>query len=185
MGLPTAADYEKQKLPPDVRAKINKRSAQKGSEYERVVAKKISSYFGIDWRQAFLKTKRTTGGQPHGDLMPIQEMYNTWKAAGLGPIECKNRKEWSFDEVFKRPNTCTLFQYWLKSNKDTGKDNSIIFFTKPGVTDYVMHLSEDGKMTGSLLTFEVDVDQTILYFTIQTLPSFLHKHWPEHFGTML
>lgn len=178
-NLPTAADYEKQNLPPDVRAKINKRSSQKGSAYEREVGKKIAAYHNFDWRQAFLRTKRTTGGQPHGDLMPIMEMYEIWKAAGLGPIECKNRKEWAFDEIFKRPNTCTLFKYWLKSNEDCSSDNSIVFFTKPGVSDYVL-IREDKKTIDSPGIYFGAIDpksHTKYYFKIITLDQFLTSTW--------
>jgi len=174
-----ASDYVDGKLPPEIRAKINKRSSQKGGAYERDIGKKIAAYHGMDWRQGFLKTKRTAGGQPHGDLMPIQEMYLIWKAAGLGPIECKNRKEWAFNEVFKRPNTCTLFQYWLKSNEDTNSDNSIIFFTKAGLIDYVM-LREDRSLIDSpgLLFSAVDPKTDITYsFKIITLERFLKSTW--------
>jgi len=178
--LPTAAEYEKGNLPPEVRAKINKRNSQKGGAYERDVGKKLAAYHGFDWTQAFLRTKRTTGGQPHGDLMPIMEMYDIWKAAGLGPIECKNQKGWSFDEVFKRPNTCTLIKFWLKSNDDTNSKDSIVFFTKSGVKDYVLRLSRDGFKSGTYLNFEIkdpDDESNTLLFTINTLDQFLEETW--------
>jgi len=177
--LPTGADYEKQNLPPDVRAKINKRSSQKGGAYERDIGKKIAAYHNMEWTQAFLKTKRTTGGQPHGDLMPIMEMSDIWRAAGLGPIECKNRKEWAFNEIFKRPNTCTLFKYWLKSNEDCSSDNSIIFFTKPGLIDYVLLREDSTAFSLPCICFTaIDPKTDKKYsFKIITLDRFLTSTW--------
>lgn len=177
--LPNAADYEKQNLPPDVRAKINKRSSQKGGAYERDIGKKIAAYHNMEWTQAFLKTKRTTGGQPHGDLMPIMEMSDIWRAAGLGPIECKNRKEWAFNEIFKRPNTCTLFKYWLKSNEDCSSDNSIIFFTKPGLIDYVLLREDSTTFSLPCICFTaIDPKAEKKYsFKIITLDKFLTSTW--------
>ncbi len=174
-----ASDYVDGKLPPEIRSKINKRNSQKGGAYERDVAKKIAAYHGIDWKQAFLRTKRTTGGQPHGDLMPIHEMYTIWKDAGLGPIECKHQKVWSFDEIFKRPNTCTVFQYWLKSNDDTNSDNSIVFFTKAGVLDYVLIRDDSGMSDIPAILFNATDPQTKInyMFKIITLERFLKTTW--------
>lgn len=164
----------------DIRSKIGKRSSAKGGEYERRVAKLISEYHKIDWKKAFLRTKRTTGGQPHGDLKPIDEMALIWKGMRLGPIECKNRKEWSFDSVFKRPRSCKLMEYWLKSNEDTGTTDSVLFFTKPGVSDYVMLLDDERIGGQTVIKFQTNFKDALPdNFIICTLGDFLKSLWPR------
>lgn len=159
----------------EIRQKINKRNSQKGGDYERKVAKMISDYHGLEWKNSFLKTKRTTGGQPHGDLLAIKDMGGIWYASKLGPIECKNRStEWSFDQVFKNPENCQLIKYWLKSNEDTSSDNSVVFFTKVGVTDYVLHIDDD-KYIEPVIKFTARGE----HFLIQTAKNFLLSHWPK------
>jgi hypothetical protein len=163
-----------EKLSPELRAKINKYSSQKGGSYERHVAKVISSYHGIDWKDGFLRTKRTTGGQPKGDIYPIGDMTNLWRSAGLGSIECKNRNtEWSFDELFRRPETCYLFKYWEKSAKDTTDSNTIVIFTKNGVTDYVLFVDDAVPTSAPHILFIANS----ISFKIMTLLDFLKYKW--------
>ena len=165
-------------LSSDARAKINKYNGQKGAGYERDVAKAIAGYHGLDWKDAFLRTKRTTGGQVHGDLLPIKEMAKLWYAAKLGPIECKNRNtQWSFNEIFVRPDTCWLIKYWEKSNEDTSSTDSIVFFTKAGVTNLVLKRYDADKdwYEEPYIRF---FTKTHGSFVIQTLPKFLTTHWP-------
>ncbi len=169
--LTTAAEISR--LPSDMRSKIAKRNSAKGGDYERTVAKKLSAYHNLEWKTAFLRTKRTTGGQPLGDLKPIDDMADIWKAAKLGPIECKNRRDWAFAQVFKSPEKNVLIGYWLKSNEDTSKDDSLVFFTKPGVPDYVLHLDDGVERKTPTLRFESQGQK----FIIETLTSFLQTTW--------
>jgi hypothetical protein len=163
-------------LTDEQRSKIAKRSSAKGGEYERRVAKLIASYFGMDWGKAFLRTKRTTGGQPHGDLKPIDDMYIVWKGSGYGTIECKCRKEWGFNEIFKNPKKCTILDYWIKSRDDTKDAKTVVVFTKAGVTDYVMFpLLQDFVFHGAFASFEAEGQR----FMITTLKDFLKFTWPN------
>lgn len=169
--LPTAASLNR--LPPDMRSKIAKRNSAKGGDYERTIAKKLSAYHNIEWKAAFLRTKRTTGGQPHGDLKPIDDMADIWKLAGLGPIECKNQRAWAFGQVFKSPEKNVIIEYWKKSNDDTNSNNSLVFFTKPGMSDFVLHL-DDRIFRGTPHIKFKSQGQT---FIIETLKSFLEHVW--------
>lgn len=162
-------------LSEEARAKINKYNSVKGGTFERDIAKAISAYFGLEWTTSFLRTKRSVGGQPNGDLCPINEMARIWHAAKLGPLEMKNRVDWTFDQIFKNPSTCKLYQYWLKSNEDTKSENSVLFFTKPGVTSYVLHLEDVCRYGVKHLSFQVD-DKC---FIIQTLKDFLEINWSK------
>lgn len=171
--LPTAAEVTR--LPPDVRSKIAKQNSAKGGDYERTIGKKISAYHEMDWKASFLRTKRTAGGQPHGDLKPIDDMYMIWKTAGLGPIECKNRREWAFGQLFKNPEKNKLIEYWLKSNADTNSKNSLVFFTKPGVPDFVLHLDDGTYRPAPVLKFHSQGQD----FIIETLKSFLEVTWSK------
>jgi len=165
------------KLPVSIKALIAKKSRNKGSNYERDVAKKIAGYFGWDWNNCFIRTSAHAYAQPEGDLKPINEMNTLWKGAKLGPLECKNRMLWSFDQLYKTPAKSELYRYWIKSNEDTKSDNTILAFTKNGVSDLVMCLS-----------YQVPVDQkeTVIYCTIEgnkfvivTLKVWLQSMWPR------
>lgn len=169
--LTTAA--EQSRLPADIRSKIAKRNSAKGGDYERTIAKKLSAYHDLEWKTAFLRTKRTTGGQPLGDLKAIDEMADIWKAAKLGPIECKNQKVWTVDQIFKSPEKNVIIEYWKKSNADTSSDNSLVFFTKAGVSDYVLHLDDAIERNTPVLRFESQGQK----FIIETLKSFLQTTW--------
>lgn len=178
--LPTAAKMSS--MSPELKAKIAKRSRTKGSDYERQVAKKIASYFGWKWDQAFFRTKPHGMAQPNGDLQPINEMNDLWRAAKLGPIECKNRAEWSFGQIFKNPEKSKLYEYWLKSNEDTKKDNTVLFFTKNGLPDLVMEKDDVTSLntySGSILSFFVQGKKSVLLFRIVTLRDFLTARWPR------
>jgi hypothetical protein len=138
----------------EMRSRIAKRSSAKGGEYERVVAKKICHFFGLnpkEWEKMWLKTKRTKGGQPHGDLKPLRPISDYWDEAGLGPIEAKNRKEWSLMELFKNPIGSKLYGYWIKSNKDTDSKNSIVCFTKPYAPNLVFYNEENPDYSVSMI----------------------------------
>lgn len=163
-------------LPDSLKAKIAKRSRDKGSNYEREVAKKIAAHFGWKWDKAFFRTKPHGMAQPNGDIQPINEMYELWKAEKLGPLECKNRKEWSFDNLFKNPENSYLYKYWKKSNEDTESQNTVLFFTKPSVTDYVMFNSWDLDL-GQLphIQFVAAGEK----FFILTLKDFLDFFWSK------
>ncbi len=175
IDLPTAADLPREESP---MAKVARHSREKGSNYERDVAKKIAGYFGFQWGDAFFRTKPHGRAQPQGDIQPINQMALIWGAAKLGPLECKNQKIWSFDQLFKNAEKSHLYGYWSKSNQDTKKENTVLFFTKAGVTDYVMHL-DDNFEEGPVIHFSVGPDFFTKYFTIQTLKGFLKSHWPE------
>jgi hypothetical protein len=164
-------------LSPELRSKINKYNGAKGGSYERHVAKVISAYHGFDWNDAFMRTKRTTGGQPKGDVFPIGDMYGIWKNAGLGAIECKNRNtEWSFDEIYKRCDTCHLFKYWEKSLEDTKDINTVVCFTKNGVGDYIL-LLHNGTVEEKFPALYFAASE--YSFKIMMLQHFLQWKWPR------
>ena len=154
---------------PDIRAKIAKRSRTKGSNYEREVAKKIANYFGEEWSSCFFRTKPHGMAQPNGDIQPINKMYDRWRGAKLGPIECKNRAVWSFDQLFKNPERSELYRYWKKSNEDTKSNNTVLVFTKNGVSDFVMTVDSVCAVAPYLLVV-IPFDAKLI---IQTLPNFL------------
>jgi len=166
IDLPTASEVSK--YPPDFRAKIAKASRSKGSNYERDVAKKIAAYFGEPWDSCSFRTKPHGMAQPNGDIQPINQMYERWKSAKLGPLECKNRNSWSFDQIFKNAEKSELYRYWEKSNKDTNRDDTVLIFTKNGVSDLVMTLDKINYIEPNLF---FNVNQT--RFVIQTLKNFL------------
>lgn len=163
-------------LPESLKARIARKSREKGSNYERTVAKKIAGYFGFKWDDAFFRTKPHGHAQPDGDIKPINEMQSIWKRAGLGPLECKNRKEWSFGQLFKNPEKSLLLGYWTKSNEDTNTTNTVVIFTKPGVSDFVLYaLNGDFTCHETFLTFECNDRR----FVVHTLVSFLKMQWPD------
>ncbi|SRR5215204_5633684 len=164
-------------LTDEIRSKIAKASGLKGGFYERDVAKKICTFFGAsskDWTQYFNRTRRTTGGQPDGDLFPKNEMANIWFGSGMGPIETKYRKEWAFDQLFKNPEGCHLTKYWLKSNADTGSDSSIVVFSKAHVTDYILTVYNE-VVTPPVILYRA-AETTLI---ICTLTNFLQSIWPD------
>jgi hypothetical protein len=174
INLPTAADQFK--IPNEIRQQIARRNRAKGSNYERDIAKKIASYFNWKWDQAFFRTKPHGHAQPNGDLQPINDMYDLWRGAKLGPIECKNRANWTFDQIFKNPEKSELYRYWKKSNDDTNSDNTIVFFTKAGVQDYTMCLSHNiGTDIVNHLSFWIDENRLV----IMSLKDFLRTMWPK------
>lgn len=173
--MPPLENKNLSKLPEDIKAKIAKRSRDKGSNYERDVAKKIADYFGWQWSQAFFRTKPHGMAQPNGDIQPINEMNDLWRAAKLGPLECKSRKEWSFNNLFKDVENSYLMGYWYKSNDDTRRNNTVLIFTKPAMTDFVLHV-EDGCFLGPVVRFTIKSGQELI---IQTLKNFLKSHWSK------
>lgn len=162
-------------LPDNIKAAIAKRSRNKGSNYEREVAKKIASYFGWKWSDAFIRTSLSSYAQPEGDLRPINDMKNLWQGARLGPLECKNRASWSFDQLFKTPHKSELYRYWTKSNLDTGSDNTILVFTKNGVSDLVMCLVNNVNPTDQVTQIYCKIEGNS--FIILTLDNFLKTLW--------
>ena len=164
------------KLPESLKARIARASRNKGSNYEREVAKKIAAYFGWKWDSCFYRTKPHGMAQPNGDIQPINEMNDLWRQAKLGPLECKSRKEWSFDNLFKSPKDSYIYKYWKKSEDDTGnRGNTVLAFTKPAVSDMVMTVNRSVIPEQTALHFKVGTD----YFMIQTLKSFLMDTWPK------
>lgn len=167
---------ENNKLPESIKAKIARASRNKGSNYERDIAKKISAYFGEQWQLNFYRTKPHGMAQPQGDLQPINDMSDRWRAAKLGPIECKLRNsEWSFDQLFKDAKNSYLYRYWDKSNNDTSSHDTVLIFTKNAVSDYIMTVNRNFIPQSVALTFQVDDD----FFMIQTLKDFLEETWPK------
>ena len=175
MSLPTAAEMTA--LPADLRAQIARRSRNKGSNYEREVAKKIANYFAEPWGSCFFRTKPHGMAQPNGDLQPINNMSDRWRGAKLGPLECKNRALWSFDQLYKNPAKSELYRYWVKSNEDCKSDNTIVFFTKNGVSDLVLLLTHNLTVEGSATVVYVTIETH--KFMIITLQSFLTFMWPK------
>jgi len=164
------------KLPESLKAKIARASRNKGSNYEREVAKKIAAYFGWKWDSCFYRTKPHGMAQPNGDIQPINEMNDLWRQAKLGPLECKLRNnEWSFDQLFKNPKNSYLYRYWDKSNNDTKRHDTVLIFTKNAVSDYVMVANRNMIPEQTALCFKVDDD----FFMIQTLQAFLMDTWPK------
>jgi len=166
------------KLPESLKAKIARASRNKGSNYEREVAKKIAAYFGWKWDSCFYRTKPHGMAQPNGDIQPINEMNDLWRVAKLGPIEAKCRKEWSFDQLFKDAKNSCLYRYWEKSNNDTKRDNTVLIFTKASVSDYVMTSNIQMTSTQPAIAFNVGDD----FFLIRTLKTFLTENWPNTGG---
>ena len=176
--ITTAAEVERQNLPQTLKAKTAARSRAIGANYERDVGKKLGNYFGIsDWKEVCYRTKPHGMAQPTGDLKLINDVGRIWKNAGLGPIECKRRKEWSFSQFFKSPEKSMVYGYFCKSNEDTKSSNSVVIFTKPGTVDLVFYQFEKNKnqMDETVLFVQIK-DQT---FVVQTLKAFLQQHFPE------
>lgn len=181
------------KLSPEARSKIAKAASVSGGVYEVKIAKIISQFFGFStWRDAFIKTKRSApgpkkdreegSGQPHGDIVPVARMAQIWYQIGLGPIECKDREEWSFNQIFKDPANNKVVQYWVKSNTDTKSENSVLVFTKAHMIDFVLHPSDGNQGKAGLLLILDGVDVKLphrdkVYLVIQPLTSFLQSHW--------
>lgn len=159
----------------EIRSKIAKRSSQKGGEGERGAAKQIAAYFGIAWGDAFIRTKKTSGGQPLGDIMPIKEMWNIWHKAGFGTLECKNRMEWDLHQVFKQPDSNKLAEYWFKSRDDTHDETTVVVFTKSGTPYYILHVNDDFHYTSPVLVFTSKGYR----FIILKLSDFLLERWPH------
>ena len=161
-----------------IRSKMGKRSSSRGADYEREVAKKICNYFGEnskEWEKHFRRTKRTKGGQPEGDIVPRGRILEEWNYAELGPIEAKNRIEWSLMELFKNPKGSKLYNYWLKSNEDTYSNNSIVCFTKPYAPDLVFYNEEEIRFSSF---FSNIIDEKV--FLVVTLKDFLINHFPQY-----
>jgi len=172
-NLPTASN-----LPSDFKAKIAKKSRTKGSNYERDVAKKIATYFGQNWNDCFIRTSLSSYAQPQGDLRPINQMRDLWIGAKLGPLECKNRATWTFDQLFKRSENSEIYRWWVKSNDDTDSIDTVLVFTKNGVSDYVMIRNTDWigySLDFTHIKFKV-YDE---HFLIFTLNNFLSTLWPK------
>lgn len=177
--FPTAAQVAKQAGTPEtLKQQIARKAREIGSNYERDVAKKICSHFGISkWQDGFFRTKPHGRAQPEGDIKPINDIQRVWKMAGLGPLECKRRKEWSFQQFFKNPEKSHVYEYWVKSNEDTKSKNSIVFFTKPGTPDLVFYVFEKNKnQMGDTVLFIQTPENT---FVVQTLKAFLQQHFPD------
>jgi hypothetical protein len=172
-------DIAAKRLPLEIKAAIAKRSRSKGSNYEREVAKKFATYFGWNWNDCFIRTSPHAYAQPEGDLKPINEMRNLWIGANLGPLEAKNRMAWTFDQLFKTPTNSELYRYWKKSNEDCKSDNTLLVFTKNGVTDYVMIQSDIGQFSSSFCCPRLNFYVEGKIFTIITLKEFLSLMWPH------
>lgn len=166
----------------EMRAKIGRSSSAKGGMYERDVAKKICSFFGYnpkEWEFHWLRTKRTKGGQPHGDLKPVGPLAELWYGAGLGPIEAKSRKEWSFMELWKNPEGCKLHKYWQKSNADTHSDNSVVCFTKPYSPDFVFFDASELEDRSSFSMFQSAIINGKTFLIVR-LEHFLTYYFPTY-----
>ena len=167
----------KQKKLKEMRAKIGRKSKHKGAHYEHVLARKICSYLGLDAKQSFIYAKNhPEAGQAAGDLIPIKRMGNLWRERNFGPIESKNREEWAFNQFFsnnleKNP----VYKYWIKSNEDCGCDNSLIFFTKNHVNDFVFHRAEDAALLANDPYLSLRINGQ--WFIIQTLDSFMRANF--------
>jgi hypothetical protein len=166
-------------LPNEIKAIVAKRSRSKGSNYERDVAKKIAKHFGWNWNDCFIRTSLSSYAQPQGDLRPINDMRNLWIGAKLGPLECKNRASWSFDQLFKTPEKSELYRYWKKSNDDTNSDNTVLVFTKNAVSDFVM--IRDGILDINQAGFTyLSIWGDKEHLNILKLTDFLNTLWPKN-----
>lgn len=157
---------------------IGRKSKHKGARYENVLRKKIASYFGFKPEQVFISVKsHPQFGQTGGDLVPINDLARLWYAKGLGVIEAKNQEAWNFNTLFTTDlKNHVIYKYWLKSNSDTFSTNSLIFFTKNHVTDYVFHLNNDNIEIGNPhIKLYIEKKE----FIIQSLSSFLVSNFPQ------
>ncbi len=94
---------------------------QKGSTYEKKIAKIIGKWWAPDipnalWRSRGSGAEYTVlerGREQYpGDIVPaVLEVTKDWRLA----IECKNTKSWKFEQLFKKPFAKTdIGGWWIK-----------------------------------------------------------------------
>lgn len=182
IDLPTAAQVANSPSTPEtLKQQIARRARAIGSGYERTIAKRICNYFGISrWQDGFFRTQPHGHLQPDGDIRPINDVARIWKAAGLGPIECKKRREWSFEQLLKNVKKSKIFEYWQHSNDQTKSLNSIVIFSKPGAGDYVFYQFNGVKSDQTCMVIQSENTT----FIVQTLENFLKAHFLEPLSLM-
>lgn len=156
-------------------AAVGRKSKRKGAGYENGLARKIAAYFGWKGTDAFILSRsHPLAGQKQGDLIPIKQMAVLWFERNFGPLEAKNREEWAFNQFFN-PNLDKnpVYKYWLESNANTETENSIIFFTKNNVHDFVFHRAVDAQYGPTALHLQI----ANVGFIIQTLDQFMIQNF--------
>lgn len=125
-------------------------SKQKGSEYERKIAKILSKYWGED----FHRTPMSGGlhwkddNRVAGDIVTPPTSIYPWTT------ECKKRQEWGFDQLLK--GTGEVEQWWKQALGDSVRVGlkPLVIFAKNFSPNYMMFEYEDAKVFAKELGME-------------------------------
>ena len=130
------------------RSQLGKRSKNKGSSYERTVAKKFKSRFGVDLvrtpQSGGFAKKSVKADEFRGDIVPADKGVTL-----LLHVECKNTKTWSLPA-------------WIKqAEDDCPKDKTpvIVFHQHNSSRDFIaLSLEDFFKLVSPECIIKVDAE---------------------------
>jgi len=116
-------------------------SKQKGSEYERKIAKILSKYWGED----FHRTPMSGGLHWKEDNRVAGDIVTPPESVYPFTTECKKRQEWSMDQLLK--GTGEIEEWWNQAVGDSVrvKLKPLVIFAKNFSPDFMMLRYEDFK----------------------------------------
>lgn len=118
----------------------------KGSEYERKIAKSLSGW----WQEPFQRTPASGGLQWQNDNRVAGDIVTPEKSKFPFVVECKKRENWNIEQLIK--DTGDIEKWWAQVTKDCTRTSlrPMLIFSKNFAPDYVMVLEQDFvDMTGN------------------------------------
>lgn len=170
---------------------MSKYEKQKGTNFEVTVAKTICKHFKlVEWPRFLPRTRVGTvyhsstqkAGQLMGDLYPTGDM--TSLTSFKYPIECKDRRGWSFQAILKNFQTSKVYTWWKEAAEeiDPALWPYLLVFTQTHAPVLVMH---DLPLIGDNPAGYLVVSAGDKLFTIELLRDFLLRRYPIEGGEQL
>jgi hypothetical protein len=121
--------------------RATKTGKQKGSNYERKIAKILKAAWNIE----LVKTPISGGWgkmKTSGDITAEDRNFPF-------SIECKKQEGWSFEQLFKSPEKCELNKWWSQALDQGYKDDKIplLIFSRNFQPNYIRFRMEDELIT--------------------------------------
>ena len=129
--------------------KKRKNGRKKGASYERLIAKELTAWSGVELR----RTPMSGGWAKTGDITPkAPEDMVEW----IFNIELKKHQGWHLEDLVKGTNKGKMLTWWNQCKADCAKSKKvkrtpILIFSKNQDASYVWMRGEDWKKFRHLL----------------------------------
>ena len=116
------------------RSAVGKRSKHKGANYERTIAKIMTSWWGAE----FTKVPASGGLHWHASMNAYGDIITIPEANFPFVVECKKREEWTLDNLFLNNKEIKLWWQQVVGDAETSGKVPMLIFSRNRAETYVM-----------------------------------------------